>query len=87
MPRSTPARRFAKALASFGEVADPVARLAEVRDAREALEALESRTVGEARAAGATWGAIGGLYGISKQAAQQRFGQTDRARKRPSKGA
>ncbi len=29
------------------------------------------------RAAGATWSAIGSLYGISKQAAQQRFGQGD----------
>jgi hypothetical protein len=87
MPRPSPSRRFSKALASFSEVNDPLARLAEVRGARKALEALESRTVGEARAAGATWSAIGSLYGISKQAAQQRFGQGDgRAGKGKAKG-
>jgi hypothetical protein len=37
------------------------------------LEALEADTVADARAAGATWGEIGALYGLSKQGAQQRF--------------
>jgi hypothetical protein len=77
VPRATSSRRFAKALASFAELADPLARLAEVRAARRALEALEAQTVAEARASGATWGEIGALYGISKQAAQQRFGHGD----------
>lgn len=73
MPRASSSRRFAKAIAAFGDVADPLARLDAVRGAREALEALEAQTVAEARAAGATWGQIGSLYGVSKQAAQQRF--------------
>jgi hypothetical protein len=76
VPRAASSRRFAKALASFNGVADPLARLDEVRTAREALEALEEKTVREARAAGATWGEIGSLYGVSKQAAQQRFRQS-----------
>jgi hypothetical protein len=50
-----------------------MARLAAVRRARESLEKLEQSTVAEARSAGATWGEIGTLYGVSKQAAQQRF--------------
>jgi hypothetical protein len=79
VPRASTAKRLAKALASFGEVADPLARLAEVRGARKALEALEAQTVSEARASGATWGEIGALYGISKQAAQQRFRNADGA--------
>jgi len=66
-------RRFAKALASLSEMPDPMPRLAAVRRAREALEELEASTVAEARSAGATWGQIGSLYGVSKQAAQQRF--------------
>jgi hypothetical protein len=73
VPSRAVSRRFAKALASFAEVADPLSRLAAVRGAREALEGLEHETVAEARAAGATWGEIGSLYGVSKQAAQQRF--------------
>jgi hypothetical protein len=73
VPRATPLRQFTKVLASFGEVADPLARLDAVRRAREDLEALEARTVAAARADGATWGEIGALYGVSKQAAQQRF--------------
>ena len=68
-----PSRRFAKVLASFGDVADPRVRLKAVREAREALERLEQESVAEARAAGVTWGEIGTLYGVSKQAAQQRF--------------
>ena len=57
----------------MSDVPDPMARLAAVRRARESLEKLEQSTVAEARSAGATWGEIGTLYGVSKQAAQQRF--------------
>lgn len=66
-------RRFTKALASLADGGDPLARLAVIRAARRSAEALERETVREARAAGATWGEIGALYGVSKQAAQQRF--------------
>jgi hypothetical protein len=75
VPKAGPGRRFAKALASFASVTDPLARLDAVRAAREALEALEVQTAAEARSGGATWAQIGALYGVSKQAAQQRFRQ------------
>jgi len=37
------------------------------------VEALEAAAVRDARHAGVTWKAIGALYGLSKQGAQQRF--------------
>lgn len=80
MPRATPLRQLSKVLASFGEIDDPLARLDAVRRAREQLEALEAGTAAEARAGGATWGEIGALYGVSKQAAQQRFRLKGRAK-------
>jgi len=73
VPKATPPRRIAKAVASLGEIADPMTRLEAVRSIRDALEALEARTVREARSGGATWSDIGAVYGVSKQAAQQRF--------------
>lgn len=73
MPDQPLPRPFHKALAAFRGVEDPLSRLAAVHSAREALESLEQLTVAEARAAGATWVEIGMLYGVSKQAAQQRF--------------
>lgn len=66
-------RRLAKAIAALEDVADPLARLDAVRRAREALEQLEAQTARQAREAGVTWGQIGAHYGVSKQAAQQRF--------------
>ncbi|MGB7982673.1 MAG: hypothetical protein WCF36_17975 [Candidatus Nanopelagicales bacterium] len=75
MPQAALPRRVTKALNSLGDIDDPLARLAAVRSARQALEALEHETVTQARAGGATWGQIGTLYGVSKQAAQQRFRQ------------
>ncbi len=73
MPSPTVPRRVTKALVSLGDIEDPMSRLAAVRSAREALEEFESDTVASARAAGATWTEIGKLYGVSKQAVQQRF--------------
>ncbi len=66
-------KRIAKALASLADVPDPMARLDAVRRVREAVERLEQEAAGAARADGATWKRIGELYGVSKQAAQQRF--------------
>jgi len=57
----------------LASVPDPLARLDAVRRAREALERLELETVAESRRAGVTWSAIGVLYGLTKQGAQQRF--------------
>lgn len=56
---------------------DPEASLALVDAARVAAEEasrLLRGSIDGARAAGHSWGAIGDLLGVSKQAAQQRFG-------------
>ncbi len=66
-------KRIAKALAALAEVPDPMARLDAIRTVREAVERLEQQAAEAARADGATWKRIGELYGVSKQAAQQRF--------------
>ena len=66
-------KRFERAVEALEAVPDPLQRLDSVRTARERMEALEAAAVRDARAAGATWKAIGALYGLSKQGAQQRF--------------
>jgi hypothetical protein len=45
-----------------------------VDSVRAARERLEVATIHDARHAGVTWEAIGALYGLSEQGAQQRFG-------------
>lgn len=61
---------------------DPLGGLEAVRRVREAAEDLEKVKVREARLAGVTWGQIGSLYEISKQAAQQRFGGEGKSEER-----
>jgi len=52
---------------------DAVAEVSEVQ--REASEQLKT-TVGLARAAGASWTVIGAKLGVTRSAAQQRYGKT-----------
>lgn len=52
---------------------DPLAALGATRALAGLLSAWESRLVGEAIAAGATWEVIGSTFGVSRQAAWQRF--------------
>ena len=66
-------KRFDRAAEALRLIPDPLLRLDAIRSARERLERLEAAAVREARHAGATWKAIGALYGLSKQGAQQRF--------------
>jgi hypothetical protein len=66
-------QRFERAADALRRIPDPVRRLDAIRAARERLEALEAAAVHDARHAGMTWKAIGALYGLSKQGAQQRF--------------
>lgn len=73
MAVSSASRRVAKALTALAALPDPLERLETIHDTRVALERLAQEAVDEARASGATWKQIGALYGISKQAAQQRF--------------
>jgi hypothetical protein len=62
--------------------ADPADQLALVRRAAEADRAagdLLQQAVNAARGAGHSWSAIGGTLGLTRQAAQQRFGKADDA--------
>lgn len=76
-------KRITKALDALAAVPDPLERLDAIRQTREAVERLEAATFEEARAAGVTWNQIGDLYGMSRQAAQQRFRRTDAAADKP----
>ena len=49
-------------------------RLAELADRRASIETEITAAVREARAAGGSWSMIGFMLGVSKQAAQQRYG-------------
>lgn len=73
MAASTPSARIARALAALTDITEPLARLDALRQVREAVERLEREAAEAARADGATWRRIGELYGVSRQAAQQRF--------------
>lgn len=62
--------------------ADPAAHLdliALVRDAQGATDQILRAAVVSARTAGCTWEAVGGVLGMSRQAAQQRYGGTDQS--------
>ena len=52
---------------------DPLAALGATRALVGLLSTWETRLVAEAMAAGATWEAIGGSVGVSRQAAWERF--------------
>lgn len=71
-----------RAVQALEATKDPVDSLEAVRRLREAAEDLERVKVREARQAGVTWGEIGSLYEISKQAAQQRFGGEGKSKER-----
>lgn len=73
MSESSELKRFERAVDVLRDIPEPVPRLDAIRVARERLEALEAAAVQDARHAGVTWKAIGALYGLSKQGAQQRF--------------
>ncbi|MGT2424823.1 hypothetical protein [Amnibacterium kyonggiense] len=76
MSEGTERKRFERGVEALRRIPDPLRRLDAVRVAREELEALEADAVRSARHEGATWKAIGALYGLSKQGAQQRFRAT-----------
>lgn len=50
-------------------------RINELARIRRQLDEVERIVVAEAREAGVTWQAIGAQYGITRQAAQMRFGK------------
>ena len=55
-------------------------RLAELALDRRELESQIGATVGDARRAGRSWAQIGAALGVTKQAAQQRYGDPDLSR-------
>jgi hypothetical protein len=72
-PMADAAARASKALRDNQKRHPPLEKLDAARRLREAAEALEQEAVVAARAAGQTWTQVAAVYGMSKQAAQQRF--------------
>ena len=68
-----PEKAMTKALSDLARTSDAHERLQIVRELETALGALERHAVADARAKGVTWSEIGRVYGMTKQAAQQRF--------------
>jgi hypothetical protein len=62
-------------LAQLVAAGNGYAALLESVKVQRSLDRLVRRAVVEARKKGATWEQIGAVYGITKQAAQQRFGK------------
>lgn len=85
-PRRAPIARVGRDRAERGShhvrpdppVRDPLVRLAELRSSEADLAARFRLLVGEARSAGHSWAQIGRSLGVSKQAAQKRFGRARR---------
>lgn len=73
MPPRSPLSRIRTALGAYVDGGDALARVDAARRIREAAEELEAAAIRAARDGGATWSALGGLYGLTKQGAQQRF--------------
>ena len=67
------AAKAGKALRDNAKKHAPLDKLDAARRLREAAEDLEQEAATAARAEGHTWTQIAGVYGMSKQAAQQRF--------------
>jgi len=58
---------------------DPAVGLAAVASLRGLLESLEELQVGNARAQGWSWDAIGALLGVSKQAVHKKHARSARS--------
>lgn len=65
--------RAGKALRDVAKRKSALERLDAARRLREAAESLELEAALEARAEGRTWSEVAAVYGMTKQAAQQRF--------------
>lgn len=60
-----------------------IARVTAARTIRAAAEQLEQAEVKRARDQGTSWSKIGAVYGLTKQGAQQRFGEDRRKKSAP----
>ncbi len=82
MEPNTPLERLQEALTELTAANDPQSRLASARRIRQLAEEVELDQVRAAREQGTSWSKIGGVYGLTKQGAQQRFRTaTKRAKK------
>jgi len=52
---------------------DPVSRVCAVKHLSTGMELIERHVIAEANAEGASWAAIGQVYGVSRQSAHKRF--------------
>lgn len=68
-----PIKRMTAVMAPKPDNSPYVCILDAIKQCRTDLDIREHNVVMEMRKDGATWSAIGGLLGITKQAAQQRF--------------
>ena len=66
-------RQLAKKLSELAATKDARSRLVLAHEIQRAAVVLEQQSVADARDAGMTWTQIGALFGMTKQAAQQRF--------------
>ena len=64
---------LAKKLADLAATSEPRQRLHVAHEVLRAAIELEEAVVADGRAAGLTWTQIGSQFGMTKQAAQQRF--------------
>lgn len=71
----TAAKRARELSEETGDKAHYLERLAVVQELAKVTAQLRADAIQEARLHGASWADIGAKLGISKQAAQQRFGQ------------
>ena len=67
-------RSITAALLELECAAAPLPRLAAARNVRRLAEVLELQAIAEARQERVSWAKIGAIYELTKQGAQQRFG-------------
>ena len=68
-------RKLIESLLAFERADTELDQLAAAREARELADALEFVGIRRARDARVSWAKIGVVYGLTKQGAQQRFGE------------
>lgn len=68
-------RKLIEALLAYERAENELDVLAAAREARELADAMEFEAIRSARNARVSWAKVGSVYGLTKQGAQQRFGE------------